>query len=100
MQSDDTELKPCNYCGTETTQRADGIPYCTMDCINSRLRELEREHIECPYPDCDWSTDYDPENGLSRSIAYHDAEEHRQQHRSELEGTDRSESEFTEEVDR
>lgn len=88
MSSDGTEPEPCRHCGTETTQRAEGIPYCSMDCIGSRRRELDRENIECPYPDCDWSTDYDPDNGLSRAIAYHDAEEHREEHRSELAATD------------
>ena len=88
MPADGTEAKPCRHCGTETTQRAEGIPYCSMDCIGARRRELERETIECPYPDCDWSTDYDPENGLSRSIAYHDAEDHREEHRSQLTATE------------
>ena len=85
MPSDNQiEPEPCRYCGTETTQRADGKPYCSMDCIGKRRMELEHETLECPYPDCDWSESYDPENGLSRAIAYTNAEEHREEHRAGL----------------
>ncbi|WP_226041529.1 hypothetical protein [Natrinema sp. DC36] len=84
MSESETELEPCRHCGTETTQRAEGIPYCSMDCIGARRRELEQETIECPYPDCDWSTNYSPDKGLSRAIAYHKAEQHREEHRSQL----------------
>ncbi|USZ73755.1 hypothetical protein [Natronosalvus halobius] len=80
----EAEPKPCRHCGTETTQRASGIPYCSMDCIGARRREKDNEVLECPYPDCDWKQVYDPENGLSRSIAYTNAEEHREEHRSAL----------------
>lgn len=84
QSTDQSEQKECLHCGTETTQRADGKPYCSMDCINSRRRERDNEALACPYPDCDWKVVYDPENGLSRAVAYHEAETHRQEHRESL----------------
>lgn len=85
------ETEQCLHCGTETTQRADGKPYCSMDCVTARRREQEQESIVCPYPDCDWVTRYLPENGLSRSVSYREAEEHREEHRAEMAGFVREE---------
>lgn len=72
--------EPCRNCGTPTTQRAEGIPYCSIDCIKARRLEQAKETIKCPYPRCDWETSYLPGNGLSKSIAYRKADEHREEH--------------------
>lgn len=82
MSERDTEH--CRHCGSETTQKADGIAYCSMDCIGRRRREKKKETIECPYPRCDWEEKYLPGNGLSRGVAYKKADEHREDHREEL----------------
>lgn len=71
----------CLHCGTPTAQKADGKPYCSMDCIDQRRRERDGEVLRCPYPGCDWKHVYDSSNGLSRSVAYHKADEHRDMHR-------------------
>lgn len=73
-------LERCRHCGTPTKQRAEGIPYCSMDCIGARRREKNKEHLRCPYPGCEWETDWLPDNGLSKGIAMKEAEEHRQEH--------------------
>lgn len=76
----EAELKPCRHCGNKTRQRAEGVPYCSMECIGGRRREQEREKIECPYPNCEWEREYLPGNGLSKAAAYKDAEDHRKYH--------------------
>ncbi|ELZ05762.1 hypothetical protein [Natrialba aegyptia] len=81
----ETDAEPCLHCGTETIQRADGEPYCSMDCIRSERRKQEQETIDCPYPDCDWYTTYRSNNGLSQAIAFRKSENHREEHRAELE---------------
>jgi hypothetical protein len=82
-QSETVPAKPCRHCGTETTQRAEGIPYCSMDCIDARRREKRMETYRCPYPGCEWETTYDPEVRLSEAVADADAREH---HRDEHDG--------------
>jgi len=71
--------KPCRHCGTETTQRAEGIPYCGMDCIKARRREKRMKTFRCPYPNCGWETEYDPENAFSKAVFDADARKHRQE---------------------
>lgn len=82
MCNDTTKIEsdPCLHCGEETTQRAEGKPYCSMDCIGARRREKKKETIECAYPGCDWETSFLPGNGLSRTVAYREVEEHRNFH--------------------
>lgn len=75
-----TGMQPCRRCGEETEQRADGKPYCSMDCINARRRELRQETYRCPYPGCDWKTKYDPEIPLQRSFAKKETFVHRGEH--------------------
>lgn len=96
MTTNEIEPEPCLHCGTETTQRAEGKPYCSMDCIGARRREKKKETIECPYPGCDWETDYLPDNGLSKAAAYHDAEEHRYEHKTGIAGGSTDTKEETE----
>lgn len=79
-ESSSNAAEPCRNCGTDTTQRAEGVPYCSASCINGRRRELEHEHIRCPYPGCPWETSYLPGNGLSKAVAYQEAEDHREDH--------------------
>lgn len=74
------ESKECLNCGTETTQRVQGKPYCSMGCIGARRREKQKETIRCPYPGCDWVVRFLPGNGLSKGIAYRKAERHREDH--------------------
>lgn len=73
-------LEPCRYCGTETRQRAEGIPYCSSSCIGRRRQEHRRESFRCPYPDCDWTVEWLPDNGLSKAVARVDIREHRREH--------------------
>jgi len=84
MSANTLDKQPCRYCGEPTRQRAEGIPYCSMDCINEKRRRRDNNVLECPYPDCGWDTVYDPENGLSRAVAYHDIDEHRELHKKQL----------------
>lgn len=79
---DDTgiEPEPCRYCGKETAQRVAGIPYCSMDHIEARRRELRLETLQCPYPDCGWEIEYDPGGAFSRMKADHEIEKHRRDH--------------------
>lgn len=77
-QSENPPKKPCRHCDKETAQRDEGIPYCSMDCINARRREKQMETFHCPYPGCEWETEYDPAIGLSEAIADADARDHRQ----------------------
>lgn len=81
-----TEKKPCRHCGTDTAQRAEGIPYCSMDCIGKRRREVEGTVLECPLPDCDWTEVYDPDSKLQRLLAHNQADVHRESHRPGGEG--------------
>jgi len=54
--------KPCRHCGEPTEQRAQGLPYCSMQCIKTRGREVAQITYQCPYPDCGWSVDYLPDD--------------------------------------
>lgn len=78
--TDTQEGEPCRHCGTVTTQRAEGVPYCSMDCISARRRELNRETLDCTYPDCGWSIEYNPDSQLQTMEANHKIDKHRSDH--------------------
>ncbi len=79
----ETETEPCRHCGTETSQRADGKPYCSMDCISARRREKNKETFYCPFPGCEWSHDYRPESTIAMIEFSRETEKHREEHLSE-----------------
>lgn len=70
----------CLHCGEETTQLIGGKPYCSFSCIDARRRESELATLHCPYPECNWSCSWLPDNSLSKQAAYEDAEDHRSKH--------------------
>lgn len=59
-----------------------------LERIADRLREQDQKKIKCPYPDCNWSTSYRPENELSRAVSYRKAEKHREEHCAQLQEVD------------
>jgi len=75
--------KPCLHCGEPTSQRAEGVPYCSMDCIGAERRKRRVESYQCPYPGCEWEDDYLPGNGLSEAAFNHAVEQHHREHKGE-----------------
>lgn len=75
--------EPCRHCGEETTQRAGGEPYCSMECIGGRRRDLRRDTYRCPFDGCDWSHEYDPTLNLQVTVFQQKADKHREKHRPE-----------------
>ena len=84
MSENVVEPEPCRHCGTETTQRTSGIPYCSMVCIGGRRRYLRMETLACSYPGCSWEIEYDPKGKLSLMKAEHEIDKHREEHYDDI----------------
>lgn len=73
--------KECLRCGTWTTRRIDGDPFCSAECIGAYRSEAEPVTIQCPYPECDWEHEHDPDQFFLADQADRLVENHREEHR-------------------